>query len=88
MLEAKEPIFIKMDIDGGELEALQSCTSILTNKTCLLVIETHSDQLEKDCIFHLSNLGYNCKIIPNAWWRIFLPELRPIEHNHWFYAKK
>ncbi|MEO8891201.1 MAG: FkbM family methyltransferase [Coleofasciculaceae cyanobacterium] len=88
LITAKEPIFIKMDIDGGELEALQSCTKILSSKTCLLVIETHSKELEKKCISHLSNLGYKCKIIPNAWWRIFLPELRPIEHNRWFSAEK
>jgi len=88
LLKSEEPIFIKMDIDGGEVEALQSCIKSLDNKTCLLVIETHSEELEKDCISLLSNLGYKCRIIPNAWWRIFLPELRPIEHNRWFSAQK
>lgn len=88
LIEAQEPIFIKMDIDGGELEALQSCTKSLENKTCLLVIETHSEKLEKDCISYLSKIGYKCRIIPNAWWRVILPELRPIEHNRWFSAEK
>lgn len=86
--ESQEPIFIKMDIDGGELEALQSGTTVLKNKTCLLVVETHSQELEKGCISYLSALGYKCQIIPNAWWRFFVPELRPIEHNRWFLAKK
>lgn len=88
LLEAKEPIFIKMDIDGGELEALESCTKILDSKTCLLVVETHSKKLEEDCISYLSSLGYKCRIVPNTWWRFFLPELRPIEHNRWFFARK
>jgi hypothetical protein len=86
--EAQEPIFIKMDIDGGELEALQSGSEIIKSKTCLLVVETHSPELEKDCISFLSALEYQCKIIPNTWWRVFIPELRPIEHNRWFLAQK
>lgn len=86
--ESQEPIFIKMDIDGGELEALQSGTEILKSKNCFLVVETHSQELENDCISYLSALGYQCQIVPNAWWRIFIPELRPIDHNRWFSAKK
>jgi len=86
--EAQEPIFIKMDIDGGEVEALQSGTELLKSKSCLLVVETHSKQLEKDCISYLSNLGYQCKIIPNSWWRFFVPEDRLVEQNRWFLAQK
>jgi hypothetical protein len=86
--ESQEPIFIKMDIDGGELEALHSGTEVLKNKTCLLIVETHSQELENECISYLTNLGYQCQIVPNAWWRIFIPELRPIEHNRWFSARK
>jgi FkbM family methyltransferase len=43
LIEAHEPIFIKMDIDGGEVEALQSGTEVLKSKSCLLVVETHSN---------------------------------------------
>jgi hypothetical protein len=32
LLKSEEPIFIKMDIDGGEVEALQSCIKSLDNK--------------------------------------------------------
>jgi len=86
--EAQEPIFIKMDIDGGEVEALQSGTELLKSKSCLLVVETHSKKLEKDCISYLSNLGYHCQIIPNSWWRFFVPEDRLVEQNRWFLAQK
>lgn len=88
LVDAKEPIFIKMDIDGGELEALKSCNNILESKTCLLIVETHSKELEENCISYLSDLGYDCRIILNSWWRVVLPELRPIDHNRWFSAKK
>lgn len=88
LINAQEPIFIKMDIDGGELEALQSGAEILKTKICLLVVETHSKELEEECTSYLSNLDYQYHIIPNAWWRFFVPELRPIEHNRWFSAKK
>jgi len=83
-----EPIFIKMDIDGGELDALKSGESLLKQQNCFLVVETHSPQLETDCIKFLSGLGYTCKVIDNAWWRAILPELRPLELNRWFSAQK
>ena len=82
------PLLLKIDIDGGELEALQSGENILKDKKCLLIVETHSKKLEEDCISFLSGLGYKCRIIPNAWWRVFIPEYRPIEHNRWFLASK
>jgi len=85
---AAEPIFIKMDIDGGELNALKSGNDTLKGCNCLLVVETHSPELERDCIAYLESLGYACRIIPNAWWRAILPEERPLDHNRWFAAEK
>jgi hypothetical protein len=82
-----DPVFIKMDIDGGELDALKGGKKSLESKKCFLIVETHSKELEVDCIKFLKSLGYACNIIYNAWWRLFIPEVRPIEHNRWFIAK-
>jgi len=29
-----------------------------------------------------------CQIIKDAWWRVIVPEMRPIEHNRWLWATK
>lgn len=86
--EAKDPICIKIDVDGPELDVLRSAEKTLRSNECRLVVETHSKILEKDCIKYLESLSYRCRIIKNAWWRLFVPELRPIEHNRWFIAKR
>ena len=85
--DRKGPGFIKIDVDGGELDVLLSGKRALSAKTASLLVETHSPQLEKDCLAFLSGLGYRTTIINNAWWRIFLPELRPSELNRWIAAE-
>lgn len=83
-----EPILFKIDVDGGELDVLRGAKQTLTNRKCLLIIETHSTDLERDCIAFLSELGYRCRIIPPGWYRAFVPEYRPIPHNQWFVATR
>jgi hypothetical protein len=79
---------IKIDVDGAELDVLESGKDLLISDATYLIIETHSEQLEIDCINFLNTLGYKCNIIKNGWYRILVPELRPIEHNRWLYAEK
>lgn len=86
LADAREPIFIKIDVDGPELDILKSGKECLQKKGCLLIVETHSLELEVGCLAFLKSLGYSCRIVKNAWWRIFLPEMRPIPHNRWFIA--
>jgi len=81
-------IFVKIDVECGELDVLKSANNLLKQKACSLLVETHSLQLEKDCINYLNKVGYDCKIIKNAWWRLFVPETRPVEHCRWIYADK
>ena len=80
--------FIKIDVEGAELDVLKSGNSILNNENVNLLIETHSKDLENDCVNFLENLNFNIKIIKNAWWRIFIPEYRPVDHNRWLWATK
>jgi Methyltransferase FkbM domain len=77
---------IKIDVDGLELDVLQSGKSLFSEGKVDLLVETHSFELEKSCIEWLQQRGYNCKIIKNAWWRSIIPEQRPISHNRWFFA--
>lgn len=84
----KGDIFIKIDVDGGELHVLKGVQKVLRERNCKIIVETHSKQLEEDCTAYLQQQGYKTKIIPNAWWRVIIPELRPIEHNRWFSAWK
>lgn len=87
-LDRSKPGFIKIDVDGPECDVLDSGASLLTEADVLLLVETHSQDLEHDCIGRLVKLGYECTIIRNAWWRLLVPEHRPIEHNRWLWAEK
>ena len=43
-------------------------------------------RLEQECLRILRDAGYRTIVVPNAWWRHFVPELRPLELNHWLVA--
>lgn len=80
--------FIKIDVDGFEMSVLKSGESLLSEGKLYLLIETHSKQIEKECEEFLKEKGYICRIIKNAWWRLFIPEKRPIPHNRWIWAER
>ena len=81
-----EPIFIKVDVDGAELDVLQSAEGCMALMDISWIVEIHSHKLEDGCQNWLRQHGYKTKIIDNAWWRIFIPELRPPEINRWILA--
>lgn len=83
-----QPCLVKMDVDGGEAAILKGASNLLHAHSVRWLIETHSFSLEKECIEILEREGFKTKVIPNAWWRIILPELRPIEMNRWLVAAK
>jgi precorrin-6B methylase 2 len=82
------PGLIKIDVDGFELDVLESGRKLIENGNCELLVEVHSFELERACIAWLSNRGYRCEVIKNAWWRRILPEHRPIAHNRWLFASR
>jgi hypothetical protein len=82
------PCFIKMDVDGAEAEILKGAARLNGLGGVRWLIETHSRSLECQCIEQLKAAGFETRIIRNAWWRVFIPELRPIEHNRWLAAWK
>lgn len=80
------PVFLKIDIDGPEAEVLADARELLQKTDCRLLIETHSPEAENGCAELLQTMGYAMKIISPAWWRVFMPEHRPIPHNRWLAA--
>lgn len=86
--DAPEPIFLKIDIEGGELDALTSGTKTIEQKRCLIIVETHSQDMEIRCRQFLEDRSYRVRIISKGWYRTVIPELRPIEHNRWFVAER
>ena len=81
------PVFIKMDIDGGEADALASAEGAAGLAETSWVVETHSIALERDCEDWFVRHGFKTKIVDHAWWRMVIPELRPTEQNRWLVAK-
>jgi len=85
---AEYPIVFKIDVDGGEMDVLRGAKATLSGGRCALVIETHSQELERDCLAFLKELGYQCTIVNNGWYRAIVPESRHIPHNRWLVAHK
>ena len=82
------PCLIKMDVDGAEVDILRGSANLLGREEVRWLIETHSVQLEIDCLKILEQAGYTTKVLPNAWWRVFAPEVRGTEQNRWLIAEK
>jgi hypothetical protein len=82
------PVFVKIDVDGGEIDVLRSGPRLLARADCSLLVEVHSRQLEEGCAELLRAAGYDCRVIPNAWWRRIVPEHRPVGWNRWLTADR
>jgi hypothetical protein len=80
--------FIKIDVDGYEMDVLASGEHLFSNGYPTLLLETHSAEFERGSLKWLGEKGYHCTIIKNAWWRIAIPEYRFIPHNRWLWATK
>jgi hypothetical protein len=83
---AGQRVLFKIDVDGWELDVLKSAEALYAQTECRFIVETHSLELEQACAAYLSAHGFQVRIIPNAWWRRFIPEQRPISHNRWLAA--
>lgn len=74
------PDFIKMDIEGGEVEALRGADHVLSVHRPALIIEVHGRDREHFCIQHIQQYRYDLKAVDQA---RFFREQRPLEHNRW-----
>jgi hypothetical protein len=84
----ESPIFLKMDIDGGEVEALRGAARLMQSEGFRTIIETHSPELESDCMQLLQEAGLKARVVPRPWWRKIVTEGRPIPHNQWIVAAR
>jgi hypothetical protein len=82
------PCLIKMDVDGAEEDILSGAKEINSLHGIRWLIETHSSDLEIACQKILKASGFDTAIVPNASWRIFFPEERPVKQNRWLAAWK
>lgn len=82
-----EPILLKVDVDGGEQSILEKMQNSLLHKRFLVLIETHSKELDEVCFQILTEAQYSAVRITPAWWRIILPEYRPLPFNQWIVAE-
>lgn len=75
------PDLIKMDIEGGEVDALRGATRVLAERKPAIQLEVHSKSIEWECLAILRDAGYDPPTVvdPRRW----LPDHRPAEHNRW-----
>lgn len=79
------PDVIKIDIEGGEVDALKGAERTLRQRPPNLLIEVHSAALEEQCVAILDRHGYRPTVVdPRRW----LPDHRPISHNRWLVAAR
>jgi len=77
------PDFMKIDIEGEEVQALLGAGRILAERGPNLLVETHSPALERECLEILASYGYRSKIVDQRKW---LRDYRPADHNRWLVA--
>lgn len=87
-LSPDETCFLKIDVDGYEMEVLESARELLSLPNVVIILETHSKALENACISFLTSAGFKTRVISRYWWRRFITEGRSLAHNQWLIASK
>jgi hypothetical protein len=64
----RPPRFIKVDVEGFEVEVLEGMRETLRDHAPVLVVEVRSRDLEQRCIALLEDAGYAPRVRRNAWW--------------------
>ena len=82
------PCLIKVDVDGGEMDVLRGGMDFLKLQGTRWILETHSTLLERECMRLMDSAGLETRIVPNAWWRCIVPELRVTDQNRWLVATR
>lgn len=81
------PCCVKVDVEGAEADVLRGAPGLLRRRDVRWLVEVHSSELEAECRRLLMEAGLEVQVLRRAWWRRFLPELRPIGINHWLAAQ-
>jgi hypothetical protein len=80
-----EPDFIKIDVDGGEVDVLLGGSDLLRGRRPHLIVETHSLELERESGALLTEYGYSPVIKHNR--RIWREFRGGAPHNRWLLAR-
>jgi hypothetical protein len=75
------PGFIKMDIEGAEVDALSGARRVLRELRPALIIEVHGVDKERGTLEILRDAGYEPRIVDQR--RALLKEERAEGHNRW-----
>lgn len=75
------PNFVKIDVEGAELQVLNGAKKMLSQHRPCLIIEVHSASLESECVRLLDQNRYRVAIVPRRG-RVF-SEGRSLAHNQW-----
>jgi predicted RNA methylase len=78
------PDFLKIDVEGGELEVLRGAAQTLRSARPRLIVETHGHAVESAVAELLIAAGYRVLVVNQ---RRRLREGRPLEGNRWLVAE-
>lgn len=78
------PDLVKIDVEGAEADVLSGARRLLAERMPHLVVETHSEELERRCGDLLVEAGYRPRVVSQ---RRRFSDLRPTEHNRWLVAR-
>ena len=79
------PDFIKMDIEGAEICALEGASNLLKSRKPHLIIEVHGKDKEKGCLSILNKHEYDVQIVDQT---KILPEKREtFSHIRWLICR-
>jgi hypothetical protein len=79
------PSFVKIDVEGAEADVLRGAERLLRDRAPHLVVETHSLEVERECLTLLRGCRYDVELVDP---RRVLADLRPIQHNRWIVARR
>jgi hypothetical protein len=77
------PDFLKIDVDTAEADVLEGASGLLADRRPDVLVEVHSEELERRCGGLLMARGYRPTIVNQ---RQVLRDYRPIAHNRWLVA--
>lgn len=60
------PRFVKVDVEGGELDVLTGAPALVASKDAAFGIEIHSRELGVRCEALLAGAGYDCRFVTEA----------------------
>jgi precorrin-6B methylase 2 len=80
----RRPQFLKIDVEGSELDVLHGARRLLAESRPRLLVEVHSRELEDQCLSLLQAWGYTIRLVDQSRW---LPDYRPGPHNRWICAQ-